>query len=241
MSVKSFKFVSPGVFINEIDNSFIPKSADLIGPCIIGRSTRGLAMQPVKVESYSDFVTMFGDTVAGGAGGDVYRYGNYQSPMYGTYAAKAFLRANVAPVTYIRLLGQQTSAGSTAGGDAAAGWKTTNAPGLSATAQGGAYVKIGKLVHCEGYITCSSIDTTDGSGVQLNLPFNADGDQAVLMTLDGANCGLLTSAGLTAMTGARIGTGSSTIVMTQDNVTDFGYNVGLNSSGTFTFAFSYIA
>ena len=54
MSVKSFKFVSPGVFINEIDNSFIPKSADLIGPCIIGRSTRGLAMQPVKVESYSD-------------------------------------------------------------------------------------------------------------------------------------------------------------------------------------------
>jgi len=139
MSVKSFKFVSPGVFINEIDNSFIPKSADLIGPCIIGRSTRGLAMQPVKVESYSDFVTMFGDTVAGGAGGDVYRYGNYQSPMYGTYAAKAFLRANVAPITYVRLLGQQTSAGSTAAGDAAAGWKTTNAPGTSATAQGGAY------------------------------------------------------------------------------------------------------
>ncbi len=24
MSVKSFKFVSPGVFINEIDNSFAP-------------------------------------------------------------------------------------------------------------------------------------------------------------------------------------------------------------------------
>ena len=47
MSVKSFKFVSPGVFINEIDNSFLPESADAIGPVVIGRSERGLAMQPV--------------------------------------------------------------------------------------------------------------------------------------------------------------------------------------------------
>ncbi len=124
MSVKNFKFVSPGVFINEIDNSFIPKAADAIGPVVIGRSRKGLAMQPTKVESYSDFVTMFGETVPGMGGGDVYRDGNYQSPMYGTYAAKAFLRANVAPLTYVRLLGQQTSVGSTAGGDAAAGWKT---------------------------------------------------------------------------------------------------------------------
>ena len=105
MSIKSFKFVSPGVFINEIDNSFVPKSAEAIGPVVIGRSTRGLAMQPVKVESYSQFVEMFGDTVPGGAAGnDVYRDGNLQSPMYGTYAAKAFLNANVAPLTYVRLL-----------------------------------------------------------------------------------------------------------------------------------------
>ena len=41
MSVKSFKFVSPGVFINEIDNSFIPRQPDAIGPLVIGRSTRG--------------------------------------------------------------------------------------------------------------------------------------------------------------------------------------------------------
>ena len=95
MSVKSFKFVSPGVFINEIDNSFIPKSADAIGPVVVGRATRGLAMQPVKVESFSDFVTMFGDTVPGNGGGDVYRGGNYQSPMYGTYAAKAFLNQRI--------------------------------------------------------------------------------------------------------------------------------------------------
>jgi len=139
MSVKNFKFVSPGVFINEIDNSFRPQKPEVIGPVIIGRSARGPGMLPTKVESYSEFVTIFGDTVPGGGGsGDVYRDGNYQSPMYGTYAAKAFLRSNVAPVTYVRLLGTQNidQDGSTA---AQAGWKTTKAVAQDVTSNGGAY------------------------------------------------------------------------------------------------------
>jgi len=137
MSVKSFKFVSPGVFINEIDNSFIPKSAEAIGPVVIGRSRRGLAMQPVKVQSYSEFVTMFGDTVPGAGSGDVWRDGNYVSPMYGTYAAKAFLRANVAPLTYVRLLGQENYTTDGSSGDA--GWKTTNTANVDFFSNGGAY------------------------------------------------------------------------------------------------------
>lgn len=139
MPVTSFKFVSPGVFINEIDNSFTPQEADAIGPVVVGRSTRGLAMQPIKIQSYSEFVEMFGDTVPGNGGGDVYREGNYQSPMYGTYAAKAFLQANVAPLTYVRLLGQETSIGSAAGGNAAAGWKTNNVALSNGATAGGAY------------------------------------------------------------------------------------------------------
>jgi len=139
MSVKSFKFVSPGVFINEIDNSFIPRRPEAIGPVVIGRARRGLAMTPVTLESYSDFVTEFGETVAGAGGGDIYRDGNYQSPMYGTYAAKAFLRSNVAPVTFVRLLGHQTNTGKSVGGDAAAGWKTSNQPNASVGSNGGAF------------------------------------------------------------------------------------------------------
>ena len=136
MSVKNFKFVSPGVFINEIDNSFVPKSADAIGPVVVGRAPRGIAMEPVKVSSYSEFVQNFGDTVAGGGSGDVYRDGNYQSPMYGIYAAKAFLRSNVAPLTYVRVLGHQDT--NNDGTDAAkAGWKTDQS--LSQTLEGGAY------------------------------------------------------------------------------------------------------
>jgi hypothetical protein len=139
MPVKDFKFVSPGVFIQEIDNSFRPAGSDAIAPVVVGRSTRGLAMQPVTVQSYSEFVEMFGDTVPGNGGGDIYRDGNYQSPMYGTYAAKAFLNANVAPLTYVRLLGQQTAQGSSDGGDAAAGWKTSNVALTNGASAGGAY------------------------------------------------------------------------------------------------------
>ena len=61
MSVKNFKFVSPGVFINEIDNSFIPDTPVNIGPVILGRARRGPAWVPTKVESYSEFVEIFGE------------------------------------------------------------------------------------------------------------------------------------------------------------------------------------
>ena len=40
MSVKNYRFVSPGVFVNEIDNSQLPASPAGIGPVIIGPSDR---------------------------------------------------------------------------------------------------------------------------------------------------------------------------------------------------------
>ena len=38
MSIKSFKFVSPGIFINEVDNSQLPRLPEEVGPVIIGRA-----------------------------------------------------------------------------------------------------------------------------------------------------------------------------------------------------------
>ena len=40
MSVKKFRFVSPGVFINEIDNSFLPDTPDKVGPVVWKDRTR---------------------------------------------------------------------------------------------------------------------------------------------------------------------------------------------------------
>ena len=120
MSVKKFKFVSPGIFINEIDNSQVTKVGAEIGPVIIGRTLRGPAMRPVQVQSFSDFVETFGEPVAGGVGGDVWRDGNRLGPTYAAYAAQAYLR-NASPITFVRLLGEDHP---DAGGDAPrAGWK----------------------------------------------------------------------------------------------------------------------
>ena len=80
MSAKSFKFISPGIFINEIDNSELPALPDEMGPVVIGRAERGPAMRPVKVNSFSEFVQIFGNPIPGGQGGDVWRDGNYLAP-----------------------------------------------------------------------------------------------------------------------------------------------------------------
>ena len=69
MSIKNFKFVSPGVFIKEIDESFITEPPPVIGPVVVGRAQKGLAMQPVTVNNYQEFVQQFGETVPGKGGG----------------------------------------------------------------------------------------------------------------------------------------------------------------------------
>jgi phage tail sheath protein FI len=129
MSVKQFKFVSPGVFINEIDNSALNKVSDAIGPTVIGRLERGPALRPVKVKSYSEFVNIFGEAIPGGDSKDVWRNGNYTAPTYAAYAAQAYLR-NSSPVNVVRLLGDENPNATSAG---KAGWKSNEAYGLYIT------------------------------------------------------------------------------------------------------------
>jgi len=143
MSVKSFKFISPGIFINEIDNSQLPAVADEMGPVIIGRTERGPAMRPVKVNSFSEYVQTFGNPIPGGQGGDVWRDGNYTAPTYAAFAAQAYLR-NSNAVTMVRLLGGQ-KAGLSTSAAGRAGWETQNAAGTAlvntatGSTNGGAY------------------------------------------------------------------------------------------------------
>lgn len=137
MSAKSFKFISPGIFVNEIDNSELPALPDEMGPVIIGRSERGPAMRPVKVNSFSEFVQIFGNPIPGGQGGDVWRDGNYLAPTYAAYAAQAYLR-NSNALTFVRLLGaQQTGIGASSTGRA--GWETAADNTAASTTNGGAY------------------------------------------------------------------------------------------------------
>jgi len=133
MSEKKFKFISPGVFTSEIDNSQIPKSPAEIGPVIIGRTAKGPAFKPTTVSSYDEFVQLFGDAQAGNGNGtdDAFRKNTILGPTYASYAAQAWLRNNNA-ATIVRLVGEQhpeATAGNTALGAAGydfAGIDTSN-------------------------------------------------------------------------------------------------------------------
>jgi hypothetical protein len=132
MPIEKFKFVSPGVQAQEVDQSQIPRTPEDMGPVIIGRSLRGPVMRPVKVGSFSDFVDVFGEPVPGGIGGDVWRNGNKTAPTYAAYAAQAYLR-NSSPVTFVRLAGYENPDETTG----EAGWAVTNAYGLFIAPIGG--------------------------------------------------------------------------------------------------------
>jgi hypothetical protein len=136
MSAKKYRFVSPGVFLSEIDQSQLPKQPNPVGPVVIGRAQRGPGMRPVTVNSFLDFVEVFGNPIPGGEGGDVWRDGNRTSPTYASYAARAWLK-NGSPVTIVRVLGEANSA---ATNDGAAGWSTVKTtPSVGLSDNGGAF------------------------------------------------------------------------------------------------------
>jgi hypothetical protein len=184
---KKFRFVSPGIFLNEIDQSYLPAQPTIVGPVIIGRAEKGPGMIPVKVGTFSEFVSIFGNPIAGnGRAKDVWRDGNYTSPTYGAYAAQAYLRAGVGPVTFVRLMGTQHPGATTDTGEA--GWTTTKtyAEALGNAHNGGAF---GLYVFASG-----SAVTTENAGAL-----------AAIWYMDSGSCPVL--SGTTANTVPREGTG----------------------------------
>tara|TARA_Y100001973_G_scaffold19437_1_gene28690 strand:+ start:6924 stop:9821 length:2898 start_codon:yes stop_codon:yes gene_type:complete len=83
------RIVSPGVFTNEIDQSFLPAAVSEIGAALIGISSKGPAFVPTVVESYSDFKVKFG---------------GLNKDYFLPYAAKSYLK-NAGKCTIVRVLG----------------------------------------------------------------------------------------------------------------------------------------
>ena len=142
MTAKRFKFVSPGVKINEIDRSVLTANNGAIGPVVVGKFQRGPGLVPVTVEDYIKFDARFGSPTRGvvnSTRSDIWRTGQQQSPTYAAYAAEAWLK-NSAPLTAIRVLGVQHD-NPTIDDDSRAGWKADGgAVGIFVTPSGSSSV-----------------------------------------------------------------------------------------------------
>ena len=229
MAVEKFKFLSPGVFIAEVDESIreTPRPAD--GPIIIGRTEHGPAMRPVSVDSWTDWTTFFGNPIDGtgkpssevsktrtGGKVDVWRVGNYQGPTYAAYGAESYLKSQASPATTVRLLGMSPSNAST---DAAkAGWYTQTTggaasnPGTLLSNNGGAW---GLFVFNSSSQppTCSGGHTISGTlaavfylseGTVL-LSGSAMADNAYGTSITASNYMLISSLKSTDVTGVNAG------------------------------------
>ena len=83
------KFVSPGVFTNEVDKSYLAQGVANIGAGVIGLTAKGPAFSPLRVTSKNDFVAKFGDV---------------STTLVAPYAAMNYL-TNAEGMLMIRVLG----------------------------------------------------------------------------------------------------------------------------------------
>lgn len=82
------RIVSPGVFTNEVDQSFLAGGVAQIGAAIVGPTVKGPALIPTQITSFSDFVATFG---------------SYTDDSYVPYVVQDYLR-NGNVITVTRLL-----------------------------------------------------------------------------------------------------------------------------------------
>ena len=88
------KIISPGVFTNEIDQTFLPAAVADIGAAIIGPTPKGPAGIPTVVTSYSDYQAKFGDVVTSGSS---------QVQYLTSHAAREYLQSSDT-LTVVRIL-----------------------------------------------------------------------------------------------------------------------------------------
>ena len=113
----SEKIVSPGVFTNEIDQTFLPAGVGEIGAALIGPTVKGPAGIPTIVNSYSEYQQKFGDTFLSSS--------TYVSHLT-AYTAREYLRHG-STLTVVRILAEGTQGTSTANSFVLTGSNATGA------------------------------------------------------------------------------------------------------------------
>ena len=88
------KIISPGVFTNEIDQTFLPAAVTDIGAALIGPTVKGPAGVPTVVTSFSDFQNKFGD---------VFKSGSNSFQFLTSHTAEQYLK-NSDTLTVVRIM-----------------------------------------------------------------------------------------------------------------------------------------
>jgi len=91
--------ISPGVTLNELDNSYLSGQPIQVGAAIIGPTVKGPVEVPTIVTSYSEYKNVFGDIVTSGS--DVYSYfTSIAAYNYFNYGGQSLLVARVVSGSY---------------------------------------------------------------------------------------------------------------------------------------------
>lgn len=108
------KLISPGVFTQENDQSFIPQGTAELGAVVVGPTELGPAFIPTVVQNFNDFTVKFGTNT---------------SDTYVPHTVKDYLN-NASSVTVVRVLGN-------------GGWSFTSTRGLAALVVSGSGTETG--------------------------------------------------------------------------------------------------
>jgi hypothetical protein len=209
---RKFKFVSPGVFTNEIDKSQFTNPAPNLGPVVVGRAQRGPSMVPVVCKDLNEFTSIFGDPEPGTQQTpDVWRNGSHAAPLYGVYAAKAYLNASQgeSPVTFIRLAGVNSDSATDAQTKSKAGWFITQTKAATAAATKGAYglfacgvnageTQVTGALAAIFYVNAAAVVPTGSAGLETGDPVVAGVGRLINSATDANSVKLLVTDGTAA-------------------------------------------
>ena len=90
---------SPGVTLNEIDQTYLSGQPVQVGAAIVGPTVKGPVEIPTVVSSYSEYQNIFGDTFTSGS--DVHSYFTSMAAYnYFNYGGSSLLVARVVSGSY---------------------------------------------------------------------------------------------------------------------------------------------
>ncbi len=155
------KIVSPGVYTNEIDQSFLPAALGPIGSAIVGPTVKGPVLTPTVVSSYSEYVQIFGEVISSGS--NSYQY-------LTSHTAKEYLKQG-GPCTIVRV-GEPNLSKASASLDGRGGDHLSTSPfSLEALGDGTQFNSSGSIVAETNLI--QPVRHIPGNGADKNDHFNS--------------------------------------------------------------------